>query len=441
MTGARPTAEREPIERRLAAAGLPPLPRNAWLELDLGALVANLRLVRELVGPAVRIEPIVKADAYGHGMVPIGRALIEAGADGLCVATFDEAAALRDAGIAARVTVLFPIPPELAPAARALGIGIAAGNRDQIERILAAVASSAVGDGVVPPLALELEVESGLGRGGVPPDEIVAAAREIEASPAVRLAGVWTHLQASEDAARTAAQIERFEAASAALAAAGIAVSRRHLAASGGILVPAIPAYDAVRPGLMIYGLAPDEFDPADLPPAASRLRPVLSLLARPVHVAGLPAGSGLSYGPTFVTGRPSRIATLPLGYGDGWSRALSNRADALVRGRRVPIVGNVAMDAILVDVTDVPGPPVGLDDEFVLIGEQGTERITVRELAQARTTNSWEVVTTMSRRLPRVYDASAGLVGVRMLNVVEDRWLGSSSGTATSATSRSTRS
>jgi alanine racemase len=432
--GPRDVAPREPIERRLAAAGLPSLPRNAWLELDLEALAANLRLVRELVGPAVLVEPVVKADAYGHGMVPIGRALIAAGADGLCVATFDEAADLRAAGIDARITVLFPIPPERAAAARELGIAIAAGNRDLIDRIVAALGSSEVAGDVTPPLALELEVESGLGRGGVPADEIVAAARTIAESPPVRLTGLWTHLQSSEDPVRTAAQIARFEAASAALAAAGIAVGRRHIAASGGILVPAIPMYDVVRPGLMIYGLAPDEFDPADLPPVVSRLRPVLSLRARPVHVANLPAGYGISYGPTFVTGRPSRIATLPVGYGDGWSRALSNRAEALVRGRRVPIVGNVAMDAVMVDVTDVPGAPVDLDDEFVLIGEQGAERISVLELAQTRTTNSWEVVTAMSRRLPRVYDAPAGLVGVRTLSVVEDRWLGSSSGTAISA-------
>jgi alanine racemase len=166
-----------------------------------------------------------------------------------------------------------------------------------------------------------------------------------------------------------------------------------------------------------------------------------MSLLARPVRVADLPAGHGISYGPTFTTGRPSRIATLPLGYGDGWSRALSNRADALVRGRRVPIVGNVAMDAMMVDVTEVPGPPVTVDDEFVLLGEQGSERILASELARSRTTNSWEVVTTMSRRLPRVYDAAAGPVGIRTLISTEDRWLGSNSGTAISASSRSTRS
>jgi alanine racemase len=166
-----------------------------------------------------------------------------------------------------------------------------------------------------------------------------------------------------------------------------------------------------------------------------------MSLHARPVRVADLAAGHGISYGPTFVTTRPSRIATLPIGYGDGWARALSNRAEALVRGVRVPIVGNVAMDAIMVDVTDIAGQPVDVDDEFVLLGEQGGERITANDLARTRTTNSWEVVTTMSRRLARVYHASAGPMGVRTLIGTEDRWLESSSGTATSATSKSMRS
>jgi alanine racemase len=191
----------------------------------------------------------------------------------------------------------------------------------------------------------------------------------------------------------------------------------------------------------MTYGLLPDELSTESVVPAASRLRPVMSLVARPVRAVDLPAGHGISYGPTFETGRPSRIATLPLGYGDGWPRSLSNNAEALVRGVRAPIVGNVAMDAVMVDVTDVPGPPVGVDDEFVLLGSQGDDRITAADLARARTTNSWEVVTSASGRLPRVYDASAGAVGLRTLISGEDRWLRSNSGMATSATSRSTRS
>lgn len=411
------------------------MPRTAWLELDLDALAANLAIERQLAGPGVLVEPVVKADAYGHGMVPIARALAAAGADGLCVATFDEAVALRSAGIETRLTVFYPIPPTLAPEAARRRISLAAGDETLLAGLLAAMAEVSPGPG--DDLQLELEVETGLGRGGVAPDRAVAAAASIEAAVGVRLAGVWTHLQAVEDPTRTAAQLERFEAALAMIAAAGIAAPRRHVAASAALFEAGFPAYDAVRPGLMTYGIAPDELDPASLPPAAQRLRPVMSLKARPVRVTGLPSGHGISYGPTFVTGRGSRIATLPLGYGDGWPRSLSNRAEALVRGRRVPLVGNVAMDAIMFDVTDVPGPPVGVEDEFVLIGEQGGQRITALDLARARNTNTWEVVTTASRRLPRVYHASAGPVGIRTLASVEDPWLESNSGTETSASSR----
>jgi alanine racemase len=160
-----------------------------------------------------------------------------------------------------------------------------------------------------------------------------------------------------------------------------------------------------------------------------------MSLHARAVRVANLPPDWGISYGPSFTTRRPSRIATLPVGYGDGWPRSLSNRATALVRGRRVPLVGTVAMDAVMADVTDVPGEPVTVDDEFTLLGRQGEEKIDAGELARLRTTISWEVTTGMARRLPRVYHAAAGPVGLRTLAAAEEQWLESSSGTGTSAT------
>jgi alanine racemase len=266
-------------------------------------------------------------------------------------------------------------------------------------------------------LALELEVETGLGRGGLSGAGLLAAAQAIGAAPGASLAGLWTHLQAPEDASRTAEQLERFERAAAELRSAGLDLPARHVAATGGLLLDGVAALDGVRPGLAIYGLVPDELLPGSgapergLPatrPGTAGLRPVLSLHARPVRVAELPAGTGISYGPTFVTSRPSRIATLPLGYGDGWPRALSNRAGALVRGTLVPLVGNVAMDAVMADVTDVPGKPVTVHDEFVLIGSQGPTRITAAEVAAARGTNSWEVVTSLAARLPRVYHAAS---------------------------------
>ncbi len=358
------------------------------------------------------VHPVVKADAYGHGSVPVARALEAAGADGFCVAAYDEAAALRASGIRRPILVLYPIPTIWAAEAARRRIAVTAGDLAHLEALLAATAR--------PPsrtaLQIQLEVETGLGRGGFGPDGLVQAARRIVAAPGVRLAGLWTHFQAPEDADATSAQLERFESAASVLRAAGVRLPQRHASASGAIVQGGVASYDGVRPGLSIYGLLPDELHGALATSVLAAFRPVMSLHARPVRVAELPAGWGISYGPTFRTSRPSRIATLPLGYGDGWARALSNRAGALVRGIRVPLVGNVAMDAIMADVTDVPGPPITADDEFVLLGRQGDAEISAAELARLRTTNSWEVVTTMARRLPRVYHARSGPEGVRTL-------------------------
>ncbi len=391
--------------------------------------------------------PVVKADAYGHGMIRVAAALESAGVAGLCVATLDEALALRDAGIRTELIVLYPIPPGEAATAAEAGVTVTAGDAAAVTALLEAAASgSAGGDSTKPAIpAIELEVETGLGRGGIAGDDAVDVARRIVAAGG-RLAGVWSHLQETEVEPTTTEQVRRFEATLAQLAAAGIDVPRRHLSASAALVLPVVPTYDAVRPGLITYGLVPEELtapgiEPNRLRPAVTRLRPVMSLVARPVRVADLPAGHGVSYGPTWRAARPSRIATLPIGYGDGWPRSLSNRGRVLVRGVRAPIVGNVAMDATMVDVTDVPGPPVGTADEFVLLGRQGTDEITAAELARWRTTNSWEVVTAMSARLTRVYHAAAGPAGTRSLGSQETRWPASNSGMATSATSRSTRS
>lgn len=404
------------IEARLAAAGLPPLPRTAWLEIDLHALIANLAAVRTIAGEGVPVHPVVKADAYGHGAVPVARALEEAGADGFCVAALDEALALRAGGVRAPIRVLYPIPPALAGDAAAQGVSVSAGDRGLLDELLESAAAGRRA-GSEPILRIELEVETGLGRGGFEPTVLAAAAHAVAASEAAEMTGLWTHLQAPEDAATTRAQLDRFEAAARALRNAGLPLPARHLAASAGLFT-GLAAFDGVRPGLAIYGLVPDELDGAHLAAlAVSAFQPVMSLRARPVRVVDLPIGHGVGYGPTFTTARPSRIATLPLGYGDGYARSLSNRGEALVRGVRVPIVGNVAMDATMVDVTDVPGPPISHHDEFVLLGDQAGERITAAELARRRTTNTWEVVTQMAARLPRVYHAGPAAVGLRTLS------------------------
>jgi alanine racemase len=406
---------RPAIEARLAAAGLPPLPRLAWLELDLDAIDANLAVLRGLAG-GVPVHPVVKADAYGHGAVPISRALAAAGADGLSVATMDEAVELRDAGLDLPIRVMYAIPPELGPEAARRGITVAVGDMATVGPLMAAVEADGAGSAGADRLNVEIEIETGLGRGGVAPTEVVALAERITASPAAQLVAIWTHLQASDDAAITSRQLTRFDDAADAFVEAGLPVPQRHVAASGGLLI-GVAGFDGVRPGLSIYGIVPDEFAGRTLrEPGRAAFRPVMSLHARPVRVADLPAGHGISYGPTFTTQRPSRIATLALGYGDGYARANANRAQALVRGQRVPLVGNVTMDAVMFDVSDVPGPPVGLDDEFVLLGSQGDDRISTEDLAQLRTTNTWEVLVQMAGRLPRVYHAAAGAIGLRTL-------------------------
>jgi alanine racemase len=412
----------EPIEARLARAGLPPLARLAWLELDLDALAGNLAVLREAVGPGTRVEPVVKADAYGHGAVAVALALEAAGADGCSVATLDEAFELREAGVTMPVLVLYPIPPEVVPDAAAARIAVSLGPGSLGERILRAAASLAE------PLEVHVEVETGLGRGGVLPDEAAAAVRAVEAAPGVRLGGVWTHLAAADDPASARSQDGRFAAAvglvDAVVWGPGDGAVRRHLAGSGGVLGAAVERWDAVRTGIAIYGLVPDALrPPPETADVAGRLRPVMALKARPVRVIDLPAEHGISYGPTFVTARPSRIATLPVGYADGWRRTLSDRAEALVRGVRVPIVGRVAMDAVMADVTDVPGGPVTEDDEFVLLGEQGGERITAHDLAAACGTISYEIVSGMSPRLARVYHAAGSALGTRTLTRGRSEW------------------
>jgi alanine racemase len=434
------TDEQLPIEARLRAAGLPALPRTAWLEIDLERLAGNVRAIVTALPAGTLVEAVVKANGYGHGAVPVAHAALAAGVRGLCVATLDEALELRDAGLRAPILVLFPVPPDGVVEAARAGIALAAGDAVVWPRGLAAYARARRrARGRLGDLAVHVGIETGLGRDGLAPDQVVAAVRALADVPGAHFNGAWSHLQAPADAARTARQVDRFQAVLDALAAAGLPAPHRHLLASGGLLTAERyvggerPVFDGLRVGLALYGIAPEGLLVGRAGTGIhAALRPVLSLRARPVRVAELPAGEGVGYGPSFVTARASRIATLPVGYADGWTRSFGNCATAIVRGRRVPLVGTVAMDAVMADVTDVPGPPVTPDDEFVLLGEQGGDRITAAELAQERTTISHEVVAAMSARLPRVYTAPAVAVGIRTLTQDRGPWRTSRSGTAT---------
>ncbi len=400
----------QPLEARLRAAGLPPLPRSAWLEIDVTALAANVATIRSLLEPGVRLAAVVKADAYGHGLVPTVRALVGAGVECLCVATLDEALAVADVATGVPILALFQPPADGMCEAAARGIEVtlsAEGTIAELARL-----------GLPPdrPLHVHLEIDSGLGRAGVTAERAAAVAEGLREIPGVRLVGVWTHLASAHDASASAEQASRFARAAEALEAAGARGVLRHICATGGVLGRTAPRYDMVRIGLALYGLLPEAFPVApDARAAAARLRPAMSLRARPLRVADVQPGEGVGYGARWRADRPSRVATLPVGYGDGWAYASAGRTSALVRGRRVPLIGSVAMDAVAADVTDVPG--VGLGDEFVLLGEQGGERITALDLARERATIPWEIITAMARRLPRVYDSDGHVLSVRTLS------------------------
>jgi alanine racemase len=398
---------------------MPTLPRLAWLEIDTAALADNLRTIQELVGRDVGLAAVVKSDGYGHGLEIAARTFASAGAAMLCVATLDEALTLRRAGVQGRILVLYDIPVERLGDAVAAGLELVAGEGRWLEKVLAAWPQGGVGGRRE--LRLHLEIETGLGRAGVPPEAAAPLAELIEGTAGAQLAGLWSHLASSDDPGASGAQVGRFDAAEEGMRAAGIALPPRHLAGSGGIFAASASGYELVRPGIALYGELTERFPVAEAARgAAGRLRPAMTLKARPLRIERFPAGTGIGYGALWRAPRESVVATLPVGYGDGYSRAYGagsgaeGHAEVLVRGRRAPVVGSVAMDAIAVDVTAIPDLVEA--DEFVLLGAQGDDRITAGELARLRTTIPYEVLTGMSARLPRVYHSPAGLLGLRTL-------------------------
>jgi alanine racemase len=397
----------EPIDERLSAAGLPPLPRAAWLEIDVAALANNIGVFREMIGPHVELAAVVKADGYGHGLKSAALAFQSAGADRLCVASLDEALLLRDAGVALPILVLFTVPVAVLRDAAAARVDVTVSDAAW----LGTLASTWTGGELV----VHLEVETGLSRGGFPPDRVVDAFSALVGTPGVHVGGIWTHVATPEELEYTQMQVREFDRAVAAVGSAGFAVPPRHAAATGGLLTDRVPAFDGVRIGLGVYGLVPLDLPiPEELRPLADRLQPAMSLKCRAVRIDTFPVGTRVSYGGRWQAERESVIATLPVGYGDAIPRP-APWGEALVRGRRVPLVGNVAMDAVMADITDVPG--ITLEDEFVLLGRQGDDEISAEELARARNTIPWEVATGMSYRLPRVYHAGSVLMGMRTLN------------------------
>ena len=375
--------------------------RPTRAEVNLAHLRHNLRVLERSVAGAAKpqIWGVLKADAYGHGAPAVARTLERAGIPGLCVALLEEAVELRDAGI--RIPILV------------MG-GYYGPRRDGLEEIVARDLTPVVYDaGQIERLAnlarveghgrvgVHLKVDTGMGRLGTGPDDVEAVLQALARHPEVRLDGLMTHLACAdaEDLDDTVQQMRRFAEMERKAQAAGLSPRVRHAANSAALLRLPAARLDMVRPGLALFGVAPREG-------LAPELKPVMRVRSEIVALRTVMKGERIGYGHTWEATRESVVATVPIGYADGLSRQLSNRGSALVRGARAPIAGTVSMDLTMLDVTDVPGVRCG--DEVVFLGAQegplGHDAIGAAEIAEQTGTIPWEVLTSISRRVPRFY-------------------------------------
>jgi alanine racemase len=366
--------------------------RPTWVEVDLDAVRRNVRLLRP---ERAELLAVVKADGYGHGDVPVARAALEAGAGRIGVALVEEGLGLRERGISAPILVLSEFPPGSEKDALAAGLTPTLYTPEGLQRL--AAAAEAFAGSADHPVGVHLKLDTGMHRVGLwPPEGAQAFARAI-VDAGLELEGLWTHFAAAEaDEAGTRGQLRRLLSAREALAAEGIRPGVVHAANSAATLLYPETHLDLVRPGAAIYGVDPG----LGIGPRAG-LRPALTWRSAVTMVMRLPAGERLSYGWRYTLEREATVATVPVGYEDGYPRALGGRAEVLIGGRRHPVAGTVTMDQLLVDCADAEVAP---GDEVVLLGAQGDERITAEELAGHLGTIGYEVVTAIGGRVPREY-------------------------------------
>ena len=365
------------------------LQARTWAEVDLGALERNLARVRAATSDAA-VMLVVKADAYGHGAIPVSHHLLRHGVHSLGVGDSTEALALRAAGITAPILILGAIVRgEMEQVIRG-GISVTVHTLDRAKAL--ARAASRMGARV----RVHLKVDTGMGRLGCAPERAPALAREIHRSPHLDLEGLCTHLASPgpEGAKETERQLARYRRVLDEMRAEGIEPRWRHALASGGLLTQAPGEFNLSRPGLAVYGI-----HPLGRP---SELEPALSWKTQVVFLRDHRKGAAIGYGGTWRAPVRSRIATLPVGYNDGYRYAFSSRADVIVRGRRARVVGRVSMDYVMVDVTSIPG--VRVDDEVTLVGRDGDASISMAELAGWADTITYEILCGLGRRVVRTY-------------------------------------
>jgi len=374
------------------------LPFLSWAEIDLDATAANVRALKGHVGPGVLLGAVVKANAYGHGAVEISEVALESGADWIIVNRAIEGVELRRAGIAAPIFVLGHTMPAEADRMVRWDLRPTVMNTAQLEALSAAAARHGK------TVHAHIKIDTGLGRLGIFPAEAAAFARSMSRLPHLVIEGVYSHPSvadepSADDVAFTRLQFERLMQVRDDLNKAGFDIPLYHFCNSAATIKFPQMHLNLVRCGTSLHG-----FDPFIGQEMAGvlPLRPALALKSHLVRVETHPAGSAISYGRTYVTTAPTRIAVVPVGYGDGYRRALSNIGYVLVRGKRAPIVGRVCMDQFMVDVTGVP--EATLYDEVVLIGAQGDDRIISEDIANLVGTHVNEVTSILTPRIPRLY-------------------------------------
>lgn len=364
--------------------------RPTWVEIDLDALAYNLAQVRKFISDRTKILVCVKKDAYGHGLVPVARRLILEGADYLGVAGIHEAIMLREENISQPILVLGTVLPSAVEPIVKYNLTQAVCS----EELAAALNKKA--KSLNKKTNIHIKVDTGMGRIGVLYNDALKFIKKINTLKFLNIQGVFTHLPCADNNPEfTRYQIGLFNQLRDQLKKAKMRVPLYHAANSMGIIAYKESHFNLVRPGLMVYGLYPKE----DL---KIKLKPALSLKSRIVYLKRVPKGYGISYGHTYYTKKETTIATLPVGYGDGYLRILSNKADVLIRGKRFRVAGNICMDQTMVDINDLK---VRVGEEVVLLGSQGRkEKITAQELACLADTIPYEIVCNIGNRLPRVY-------------------------------------
>ena len=376
-----------------------------WAEIDLDAIAWNVHAFRRLIGDGIDIFAVVKANAYGHGAIPVTQAALMAGANRAAVHRLVEAIELRDGGIEAPILVMGYTPPAGAGAVVAKRLTPSVITLEFAE----ALSRQAQAAGVTVPV--HIKVDTGMSRYGIMPSDVVGFARELSRQPGIVLEGLFTHFATADwlDQSYTLQQIEVFNRLLKELKSARINFPVVHAANSAALAMRPESYFNAVRPGISLYGLPPSPEWPAPF-----ELKPALTLKSRVSRVADLPAGSAVSYGRTYIASHRIRAALIPVGYADGYPRALSNRSYVLIHGQRAQVIGRVCMDQLVVDISSITN--VQQDDEVVLIGQQGDDHITVQELADLAGTIQNEIIASLSARVVRVYLRDGKLESVTSL-------------------------